>query len=67
MNISIQHFLEKGIEKLKEVEKAFLNNPTDMASFVLGITEEVHKLGLEITKETLEQVVIKCRIYGHTI
>ena len=56
MNISIQHFLEKGIEKLKEVEKAFLNNPTDMASFVLGITEEVHKLGLEIIKETLEFV-----------
>ena len=27
-----------------------------MASFVLGITEEVHKLGLEIIKETLEFV-----------
>ena len=54
MYISIQHFLEKGIEKLKEVEKAFLTNPTDMASFVIGITEEVHKLGLEIIKETLE-------------
>ena len=54
MYISIQHFLEKGIEKLKEVEKAFLTNPTDMASFVLGITEEVHKLGLDMIKETLE-------------
>jgi len=54
MYISIQHFLEKGIERLKKVEKAFLTNPTDMASFVLGITEEVHKLGLEMIKETLE-------------
>ena len=54
MYISIQHFLEKGIEKLKEVEKAFLTNPTDMASFVLGITDEVHKFGLEMIKETLE-------------
>ena len=54
MYISIQHFLENGIEKLKEVEKTFLNNPTDMASFVRGITDEVQKLGLEMIKETLE-------------
>jgi len=54
MYISIQHFLEKGIERLKEVEKVFLTNPTDMASFVLGITDEVHKFGLEMIKETLE-------------
>jgi len=31
-----------------------LTNPTDMASFVLGITDEVHKFGLEMIKETLE-------------
>lgn len=38
MNISIQHFLEKGIKKLEQYEKKFLNNPTDIASFVFGIT-----------------------------
>lgn len=54
MNISIQHFLEKGIKKLEQYEKKFLNNPTDIASFVLGITDELHKLGLEIIKENFE-------------
>ena len=54
MNISIQHFLEKGIKKLEQYEKKFLNNPTDIASFVFGITDELHKLGLEIIKENFE-------------
>ena len=50
MYISIQHFLEKGIKKLEQYEKKFLNNPMDIASFVFGITDELHKLGLEIIK-----------------
>ena len=54
MYISIQHFLEKGIKKLEQYEKKFLNNPTDIASFVFGITDELHKLGLEIIKENFE-------------
>jgi hypothetical protein len=51
---SIQHFEKSGIKNLEKVVEKFLKNPTDMASFVYGIRDEVIHLGLSIIQETLE-------------
>lgn len=51
---SIQHFEEHGIENLENIIEKFMKNPTDMASFVYGIKDEVITLGLNLIKETLE-------------
>lgn len=51
---SIQHFEESGIKSLEKVVEKFLKNPSDMASFVYGIRDEVINLGLSIIQETLE-------------
>ena len=50
---SIQHFEKSGIKNLEKVVEKFLKNPTDMASFVYGIRDEVIHLGLSIIQETL--------------
>lgn len=52
---SIQHFEEFGIKKLGEVVETFMKNPTDLASLVYGIRDEVVALGLGILKESLEE------------
>jgi len=51
---SIQHFEEKGINKLENVINDFIKNPEDMASFVYSIRDNVIQLGLNIIQETLE-------------
>jgi len=51
---SIQHFEELGIKNLENVIEKFMKNPTDMASFVYGIKDEVITLGLNLIRETLE-------------
>lgn len=51
---SIQHFNEISIHKFEKLENNFLRNPTDIAGYVLGITNEIHNLGLEMIKESLE-------------
>ena len=53
---TIQHFEEVGIKKNEKIIERFVNHPTDMASFVTGITEEVITLGLSIISETLEDM-----------
>ena len=51
---SIQHFNEISIHKFEKLENNFLRNPKDIAGYVLGITNELHNLGLEMIKESLE-------------
>lgn len=51
---SIQQFEETGIKKLEKVIEKFLQNPTDMATFVQGIQTEMIVLGLNLIKETME-------------
>lgn len=51
---SIQHFNEISIHKFEKLENNFLRDPADIAGYVLGITNEIHNLGLEMIKETLE-------------
>lgn len=51
---SIKYFEEKSIPVFEKLEEKFFRNPTDIASYILGITEELHKLGLLMVKESLE-------------
>lgn len=51
---SIQYFNEFSINKFEKLENNFLRDPADIAGYVLGITNEIYKLGLEMIKESLE-------------
>ena len=51
---SIKYFEEKSISIFEKLETDFMKDPTKMAELVRGVTEEVHKLGLEIIKDCLE-------------
>ena len=53
---SIKYFEENCINKLENLENEFMKHPTKIAEYVLGITEELHKLGLEMIKESLESM-----------
>ena len=53
---SIKYFEEECIKKFEKLEDEFMKNPTKMAEYVLGLTEELHKLGLEMIKESLESM-----------
>lgn len=52
----IKYFEEECISKFEELERNFMLNPTNIAEFVYGITSEVHKLGLEMMKVSLESM-----------
>ena len=51
---SIQHFEENSIKKFEKLEDEFFKNPKDFASYVIGLTEELHNLGLRMIQESLE-------------
>lgn len=51
---SIKYFEENSIKIFEKLENNFVSDPTKMAELVRGITEEVHKLGLRIIQECLE-------------
>ncbi len=51
---SIQQFGESGIKNLSDLIENYMKDPTDIASFVSGVRDEVIKLGLDIIKETFE-------------
>ncbi len=53
---SIKHFEEKSIPVFEKLEGDFYRNPTDVASFITGLTEELHHLGLFMIKEALESM-----------
>lgn len=53
---SIQYFNEKCAKKFEELENEFIKEPTDIASYVLRLTEELHQLGVQMIKETLEDI-----------
>ncbi len=53
---SIKHFEEKSIPVFEKLEGDFYRNPTDVASFITGLTEELHHLGLLMVKEALESM-----------
>lgn len=61
---SIKHFEEKSIPVFEKLEEDFLRNPTDVASFVTGLTEELHQLGLLMVKEVLEDMNLMLKESG---
>ena len=56
MFYSIQHFEEISIKVFQKAVKQFHTDPTDMASFVSAVQDELTNLGLQILKEAIEQV-----------
>lgn len=61
---SIKHFEEKSIPVFEKLEGDFYRNPTDVASFVTGLTEELHQLGLLFVKEVLETMNLMLKESG---
>ena len=53
---SIKYFEEKCINRFEKLEDEFIKNPSRLAEYVYGITDELHKLGLEMIKESLESM-----------
>ena len=53
---SIKHFAENSIKIFEKLEENFYENPKDFNSYVTGITEELHKLGLMMIEESLEEM-----------
>lgn len=51
---SIQHFNEISVEIFGDLIEDFYKTPTDMASFVRGVTKELHRVGVILIRETLE-------------
>jgi len=53
---SIKHFEEKSIKIFENLEDEFFKHPEQMAEYITGITEELHKIGLLMLKESLENM-----------
>lgn len=50
---SIQYFNEKSVPVFERLEDEFLKDPSDIASYVMKLTEELHKTGIRMIEETL--------------
>ena len=50
---SIKYFEEECISKFEKLEDEFMKDPTKLAEYVFGLTDELHNLGLEMIKESL--------------
>lgn len=50
---SIQYFNEKSVPIFEKLEDEFLRDPSDIASYVTKLTEELHKTGIRMIEETL--------------
>ena len=53
---SIQHFGEISTGVFEKIIDEFYRNPTDFASFTQGITDELHRIGRLMIRETLEEM-----------
>ncbi|MBO5155509.1 MAG: hypothetical protein J6C00_14330 [Eubacterium sp.] len=51
---SIRDFEEECINRFEKLEDEFLKDPTRLAEYIREITDELHKLGVEMIKESLE-------------
>lgn len=47
--------MERGYP-FEKIEDEFLKNPARFANYVYAITSELYKLGIEMTKESLEEM-----------
>ena len=53
---SIRYFEEECINRFEKLEDEFMKDPTKLAEYIYGLTDELHKLGLEMIKESLESM-----------
>lgn len=53
---SIKHFEEESISIFEKLEDDFFKHPEKMAEYVRGITKELHKIGILMIQESLEQM-----------
>lgn len=53
---SIKYFEEECINRFEKLENDFIKEPQKLAEYVLGLTEELHKLGLRMIQESLEEM-----------
>ena len=53
---SIIYFEENCIKNFEELEDKFLREPTKFAEYIYGLTEELHRLGLIMIQEALEEM-----------
>ena len=50
---SIRYFEEECINRFEKLEDDFMKEPQKLAEYVLGLTEELHNLGLRMIQESL--------------
>ena len=53
---SIRYFEEECIKRFENLEDSFMKEPQKLAEYVLGLTEELHNLGLRMIQESLEEM-----------
>lgn len=53
---SIKYFEEECIKRFENLENNFMKEPQKLAEYVLGLTEELHNLGLKMIQESLEEM-----------
>ena len=53
---SIRYFEEECINRFEKLEDQFLKHPDQLAEYVLGLTAELHQLGLRMIQESLEMM-----------
>ena len=53
---SIKYFEEECIKRFEKLEDNFMKEPCKLAEYVLGLTEELHNLGLKMIQESLEEM-----------
>ena len=53
---SIKYFEEECINRFEKLEDDFMKEPQRLAEYVLGLTEELHNLGLRMIQDSLEEM-----------
>lgn len=53
---SIKHFEGNSIKIFEKLEDDFMKNPTKLAEYIYDITDEFHRLGLQMIRESLESI-----------
>jgi hypothetical protein len=53
---SIRYFEEECIRRFEKLEDEFIKHPDKLAEYVLELTDELHKLGIVMIKESLESM-----------
>lgn len=53
---SIRYFEEECIKRFEKLEDNFMKEPLKLAEYVLGVTNELHQLGLQMIRESLESM-----------